>query len=647
MDVVKRIKPKNSEDPVVKKNVSGSKLKLSLRKPTSPLQQSVVKKLAPVTDEMELPATPEDNSQDDELFEDKTDSELFDDENDGDDADDDDDSDDGDSDDDDVNGDAFSEENERNDVVIEPSKGVIIDNSLIQKPQPDFSSVEIREKHFLYDFFYQIFVPSSTFFINRETGEPYVTTISSEGYPLTFPLSSKSFNNHLHLELFIHCNSGCPDDSFAPHISTVTAYAERMKKIRKVNLRIGVNKNGTIFYDLNNNKRIFVKISSHGVSLISASMLNLNLPFIQKNSMAPQVLPSLQTTDRNLVEMLKPFFNLKHQSQLVLLAITIVTWFFPNIAKPIILFTGEPGAGKTLACTLVNRIVDPCSHANFNLKKKISDMAPIFANHYVSLIDNVSTISDDVSDFLATAVTKSSIGSRQLYTNGELNIISFDHCAILLAGVHNFVAREDLMTRIIHFPLEIASPRIPESEILRTFENALPDILHEIFQILAHVLNLKEDIEDKKANTEDPGFLPYVGRLVDYEETGQLVGRVLFNKNGDQIFSDEYAKTMHRQTFELLLKDITIRCTYEYLESRHLRKGKTIDYAPERLYDIVQKFGRDQGLLQVADLNFASSPAVFGKKVSGNKEPNKTFKQLGYEIISKSGAIRKMYITKL
>ena len=169
MDVVKRIKPKNSEDPVVKKNVSGSKLKLSLRRSTSPLKQSVVKKLAPVTDEMELPATPDENSVND-LFDDKADSELFDDENDGDDADDDDandddgdsdDDDDGDSD-DDVNGDAFSEENERNDVVIEPSKGVIIDNSLIQKSQPDFSSVEIREKHFLYDFFYQIFVPSST-----------------------------------------------------------------------------------------------------------------------------------------------------------------------------------------------------------------------------------------------------------------------------------------------------------------------------------------------------------------------------------------------------------------------------------------------------------------------------------------------------
>ena len=203
------------------------------------------------------------------------------------------------------------------------------------------------------------------------------------------------------------------------------------------------------------------------------------------------------------------------------------------------------------------------------------------------------------------------------------------------------------MSRIIHFPLEVASPRLPETEILRNFDKVLPDILHEIFQILAQVLNLRADIEEKKAEGEDTGFLPYNGRLVDYEETGQLVGRVVLNKNGDQIFSDEYAKTMHRQTFELLLKDITIRCTYEYLESRHLRKGKTIDYAPERLYDIVQKFGRDQGLLQVADLNFASSPAVFGKKVSGNKEPNKTFKQLGYEIISKSGAIRKMYITKL
>lgn len=613
--ISKGISPKINKNPILK-------------------QKTVVKKIAPATEEMELPATLDDENEglfnneeaddDDDIFDD--DDEATDDEA-------------------DINDDQADES--QAELIAIPMQDEISDDSSIEKAPPDFSSVEFREKYLVHDFFYKIVVPSSSFFVNRETGEPYVTTISSDGYPLTFPLNSKSFTNHLHLEMLMYCNTGCPEESFSPFISTMTAYAEREKKVRKVNKRIGMDKNSTIFYDLNDKNHVFVKITRNGVSLISSSMLGRYLPFIQKTSMAPQVQPRIQATGKTLVELLSPFFNLKNKTQIVLLATTIVSWFFPNIAKPIILFTGEPGAGKTLACTLVNRIVDPCSHANFNLKKKISDLAPIFANHYVSLIDNVSTISDDVSDFFATAVTKSSIGSRQLYTNGELNIISFDHCAILLAGVDNFVAREDLMTRIIHFPLEIASPRIPETELIKNFEKILPDILHEIFQILAHVLNLKAEIEEKKANSEDPGFLPYAGRLVDYEEIGQLVGRVLLNENGDQIFKNEYAKTLHRQIFELLLNDITVRCTYEYLESRHLRKGKTIDYAPERLYDIVQKFGRDQGLLQIADLNFASSPAVFGKKVSGNKEPNKTFKQLGYEIISKSGVIRKMYITKL
>ena len=511
----------------------------------------------------------------------------------------------------------------------------------------DTQDFDCNEKNYVDQFFRSWVIPRSEVFISTENSRPYVTIQDSDDVVLTYPMKSPGFDSLLSVEIVDQTGFFANPAAFQPFTGWMAGQATRQNIRKRPFLRIGADSEGNVIYDLANiPKREFVKIDAQGVHIVHSSMID-GVPFISLPTMAVQVKPAATSNGKSLVELLRPYFRLKHESQYTLLAVTIVAWFFPLMAKPIILFTGEPGAGKTLACSFVNKIVDPPNHANFNMPKKIANLAPILANHYASLLDNVSAINEEISDFLATAVTKSSAGSRQLYTNNSLHVTNFDFCAILLAGINNFVCKDDLMSRLIHFPLEISSEdkRIPEEILRKQFDQDLPYIMREIFLIISETIKLKQKISKMNAQGKAVRIPAYVGRLNDFEFHAFLISRVLFGKMS--VFKSEYEATLHREIAELLLKDITVFCTFSYLESLALNKGESAKYTPTIFYNKVRDYGVRNGFILQYDPHFAGSVAVFGKRVSGSNIPNKDFVKLGYDIRTGSGKTRTTTIVKL
>ena len=100
-------------------------------------------------------------------------------------------------------------------------------------------------------------------------------------------------------------------------------------------------------------------------------MLPFDLHFAVKSTMRPQVNPAIKRSLKDLVELIRPYFLFEDENHYTLIAIVLVCWFFPDIPKPIILLTGEPGSGKSTSCRWLQEIVDPAAHKNFVIMKDV------------------------------------------------------------------------------------------------------------------------------------------------------------------------------------------------------------------------------------------------------------------------------------
>lgn len=514
---------------------------------------------------------------------------------------------------------------------------------------PDYNGCEKASEYIGVFIRYNIKKRSRTF-INKNNGKPYVTLVGEGNVFETYPIESKAFKEELQLEAEDEFDYSFSSVLFSPHIETMAGRTRKNKVEKKVNLRIGIDtKSNKIYYNLANKEHEFVRISSKQVKIIPSNLVGYSLPFVDTDAMTAQVLPALTGNGKSLVELLEPFFPLKHTEQLPLLAITLVCWFIPNIPKPLLLFTGEKGNGKSLACNTVQTIVDPTRHANFNITKNRTDLYAILKSHYCTLLDNISKLSEEMSDTVATAITRASTGSRQYYTEDDLHFENFDYCAIILAGINNFIFRDDLMSRVVHLPLKIddaGKKRVTEGYLKNKLAEDLPFILHEVFITLQKALKIRESYTDDEVANMD-----FSDRLADYELFARCVSKVMFDD--EEVFKKLYRDTVNRQVTELLMNNKTIAITYEYLKSRSPAQQWPIKAQPKDFFSEVRRFGVQQGYLTSDyDTSFAQGVAVFGKTISAestkdNPQYNEKMLKLGYRITTKSGTRRTIYVEKI
>ncbi|MHB1326172.1 MAG: hypothetical protein ACYC0L_08230 [Thermoleophilia bacterium] len=107
-------------------------------------------------------------------------------------------------------------------------------------------------------------------------------------------------------------------------------------------------------------------------------------------------------------------------------------------------------------------------------------------NSRVLAFDNVSRISDWMSDALCRLATDGGFSTRELYSNDEEVIFAATR-PIILTGIDNFVYRHDLLDRsiIVHLPTVSDSKRRPEDEINREFDESLPYIFGALCDAVA------------------------------------------------------------------------------------------------------------------------------------------------------------------
>lgn len=301
-------------------------------------------------------------------------------------------------------------------------------------------------------------------------------------------------------------------------------------EIKKVNLNLRVaktNNDNTLYYDLTNSKWEIVKITPEGWGIIK----NNDIPIFNRyeNNCSSQAYPSKDYDKEIFFNRFLKLFNLESKKYAILLSVYMISLFIPGIPKVILVVSGTGGGAKTTTFKIIKNIVDPSSADTFSFPKQINDLVQTLAHHHVNFFDNVSSISEEVSDLLCRAVTGAGFSKRALYTNDSDIIYKFKRC-IGVNGINIATTRPDFLDRSLIIKLKRINDnaRRKEEDIDREFEELKPSVLGYIFDVLVKVLKYRKDHEGERLLNGCP-------RMADFAEWGEIISRCIGYDDGEFI----------------------------------------------------------------------------------------------------------------
>ena len=154
----------------------------------------------------------------------------------------------------------------------------------------------------------------------------------------------------------------------------------------------------------------------------------------------------------------------------------VISLFVPDIAHPLLNVWGEHGSAKSFLCTAINQLCDPTSVTKLIINRNDKDLVQNLYKHYVTVYDNLSEITPQMSDIFCQACTGSSFNKRRLYTDLEDIVFRIKH-AVIINSIEMLLMRQDLIDRsiLLHLKRIPADSRRQEANLWAGFEkNLLP-----------------------------------------------------------------------------------------------------------------------------------------------------------------------------
>lgn len=266
----------------------------------------------------------------------------------------------------------------------------------------------------------------------------------------------------------------------AKNILEGTALFEKVE-VRTLHNRIGSH-NGSIYFDIGDNENV-VHISENGWHIEKTSPIL----FQRFNHQKIQDLP---IGGKNLKELLE-LVNVTHSGSQLLLLVSLVVSFLPEIPRPVLALNGAPGSSKSTLLRFFRELVDPSSVPLVTPPKSIAELAQLASHNYAVYFDNLSFVPTWLSDCICRLVTGDGYTKRELYTNDD-DVLYAHKRAIGICGINQVATKPDLLDRCVIIALEIidTSKRREESELWQAFNELKPEVLGSIFDCLSYALRV-------------------------------------------------------------------------------------------------------------------------------------------------------------
>ena len=229
------------------------------------------------------------------------------------------------------------------------------------------------------------------------------------------------------------------------------------------------------------------------------------------------------------------FCNVAKEQRLVVV-VALIASFVPEITNPLLMVHGPPGAAKSTFCLFFKQVCDPSSVELQGLDDvDMKDFYAMLREQWVYIADNVSRISNKMSDILCQVVTGRTVSQRLYYTNTDTVQLKIKNL-VLLNGIPSLLHRSDLNDRALAIRLERIrnEQRLGETEIQAKFSAAIPEILGGCLLTLSNAIAIEKELVD---------FASPV-RLHDFARWGYCIAEAL-GGHGERFLED--LKRDHRQ----------------------------------------------------------------------------------------------------
>ena len=312
-----------------------------------------------------------------------------------------------------------------------------------------------------------------------------------------------------------------------------------------------------LWYDLTNQSWQSIKINEQGWEIVNKPPIL----FKRYSHSQEQITPS---TNGN-INLLLNYINITDNEQKLLLLVFLVSCFIPDFAHVILIVFGSQGSAKSTLSKLLRLIVDPSLIEVASMPDNQKELIQTLAHHAFLFFDNVSYISESVSDTLCKAVTGSGFPKRELYSDDEDVIYSFKRC-IGINGINLVATRPDLLERSLLIELERISPheRREDKELKESFEKDLPVILGGVLDILVKALKIKKTL-----------ILTDLPRMADFASWGCAITEALgYDK---EIFLKAYRTNIDKQIETALNENIVATALISFMENKEKWNGTPTD----------------------------------------------------------------------
>jgi len=301
-----------------------------------------------------------------------------------------------------------------------------------------------------------------------------------ENHRQTWPIRSRGFRRWLARRFFEGTQSAPSSEALQSALAVIEAKAHFDAPERIVHIRVG-GLADKLYLDLADAAWRAVEVDATGWRVID----NPPVRFRRAAGMLPLPAPEKGGS----VEMLRPFLNVKNDSDFVL----VVAWAAAALRNrgpyPVIVLSGEQGSAKSTFSSILRALLDPNTAPLRSLPREDRDLFIAANNGHLLAFDNVSGLPTWISDTLCRLATGGGFGVRALYSDGEEALFDAQR-PCLLNGIEDVVARPDLADRALFLTLEPIPEerRRPEAELWAAFEAERPRILGALLDAVSEGL---------------------------------------------------------------------------------------------------------------------------------------------------------------
>lgn len=335
----------------------------------------------------------------------------------------------------------------------------------------------------------RLVLESETELFRSPANDAYIS-LREQGHQETYPLKSRAVRQWMARKYYEHTGKTPNTNAVQDARNTLEGQACFAGETLEVSVRVARTASA-LYLDLGDASWAAVEITAAGWSVVPTPPVRF---------LRPNGLLALPVPDRggSLME-LRPFLNVGTDDDFTLLVASLIGALrAPRESTgtyPITALVGEEGTAKSGAQKVLRSMIDPVTALLRSAPQDERDLMVAAKNGYVVSFDNLSSLSDKLSDSLCKLASGGALGARQLYTDDEESILTA-HRPIFLNSITDVITRGDLLSRTISVTL----PRIPEArrqtegQFWPAFRAAHPRILGALLDAAVMALSREQSV---------------------------------------------------------------------------------------------------------------------------------------------------------